>query len=423
MFRLRGMGYHASMVVHNARNPNPMMIPRLLSSLSLVCVLFLAACGTAPTPIPDLTGTPRVPVAAPTYSEPAEPINRLNAEFLGYLGLLSPAPGTPSSIFSAAFAPNGTRLATLDSRQITLWDVITGRSLFASDHQGAQAVFYSPDKDEIYTIRGDGTIVVYSDEGSQETTLIGHESYNSRYAYDALNGWLALGGTDGSIRIWDVAGREAKATLTGHSDEIALLGFSADGVHLASVGYDQKLIWWDWAPRTILWQAALTQGMPLNMAIAPDNSQVALGGETQLTLYNTADGVEKASLPMPENGADDVLRYTPNGQMIVAASSRAPMTLWNAQTSQLIGQFPDVVGDRITEAFSPTGELMVIAILDKGVFLWDLTQASAQGIPRLTLPTPTNRLVGVQWSEDGYLIALMGAEGQVYLMGVPQANE
>lgn len=395
-----------------------MMIPRLISSLSIACVLFLAACGS-PTPIPDLTGTPREASAAPTYSEPAEPINRLNADQLAYLGRLNPAPGTPSSIFSAAFSPNGTRLATLDSQQINLWDVITGRSVFAADHQAAQAVFYSPDKDEIYTIRSDGSIMVYDEQGSQKTTLIGHEAYNSRYAYDALNGWLALGGTDGTIRVWDVASREARATLTGHTDEIALLSFSADGAHIASVGYDQQLIWWEWATRAIVWQAALS-GIPLNLAIAPDGAQVALGGETQMSLFNTADGSEKASLPMPANGADDVLRYTPNGQMIVAASNRAPMTLWNAQTSQLIGQFPDVVGDRIASAFSPNGELMVIAILDKGVFLWDLTQASEQGIPRLQLPVPTTRIVGVQWSDDGYLLALLGAAGEVYIMGVPQ---
>lgn len=418
------MGYHASMCVHKNEKSNPMMIPRLISSLSLVCVLLLAACGTAPTPIPDLTGTPREALPAPTYSEPAEPINRLNAEFLTYLGRLNPAPGTPSSIFSAAFSPNGTRLATLDGEQINLWDVITGRSLFATDHQGAQAVFYSPEKTEIYTIRTDGSIMVYGEDGSQKTVLIGHESYNSRYAYNALNGWLALGGTDGTIRVWDVAAREAKATLTGHTDEVNLLTFSADGTHIASVGYDQRLIWWDWTwtTRTSIWQEAIGAGIPLNLAIAPDSSQIAVGGETQLVLYNTTDGTEKASLPLPANGADDVLRYTPDGQTIVAASTRAPMTLWKAQTGQLIGQFPDVMGDRISSAFSPNGELMVMAILDQGVFLWDLTQTSENGIPRLNLPVPTTRIVGLQWSDDGYLIALLGASGEVYIMGVPQDN-
>ena len=144
-----------------------------------------------------------------------------------------------------------------------------------------------------------------------------------------------------------------------------------------------------------------------------------MGGETQLVLYNTTDGTEKASLPLPANGADDVLRYTPDGQTIVAASTRAPMTLWKAQTGQLIGQFPDVMGDRISSAFSPNGELMVMAILDQGVFLWDLTQTSENGIPRLNLPVPTTRIVGLQWSDDGYLIALLGASGEVYIMGVP----
>ncbi len=398
------------------------MIPRLFSCASLLCLTLLAACGTTPTtPIPDLTGTPRQAIAAPTYSEPTQPINRLNADHLAYIGLLTPAPGTPSSIISAAFSPNSTRLATLDNRQIMLWDVVSGRSLFAADHHGAQAVFYGPQKNELYTIRTDGRIQVYGEEGSEKATLIGHDAYNSRYAYDAANGWLALGGSDGTIKIWDVSTREAKATLTSHTDEITLLAFSADGSHLASIGLDQQLIWWDWAARKALWHAALGEIIPLRLVISPDGSQVALGAQTQAIVYNTADGMQKSSLPLPANGADDVLRYTPDGQALVAASRRAPMTLWNASTAQLIGQFPDVTGDRISSAFSPGGDLMLMAILDKGLSIWDLTQISAKGIQRLTLPAPSTRIVGVLWSDDGYLIALMGAAGEVYILGIPKA--
>jgi WD40 repeat protein len=60
--------------------------------------------------------------------------------------------------------------------------------------------------------------------------------------------WLASGGDDGSLRIWDVHTRREIHRLHGHESETKSLGFSADGRRLVSFG-DGEGFAWDLRPK------------------------------------------------------------------------------------------------------------------------------------------------------------------------------
>ena len=48
--------------------------------------------------------------------------------------------------------------------------------------------------------------------------------------------WLASGGDDGSVRIWDPATGQQRATLTGHAGPVTAVAIAPDGTWLASAG-------------------------------------------------------------------------------------------------------------------------------------------------------------------------------------------
>lgn len=63
----------------------------------------------------------------------------------------------------------------------------------------------------------------------------------------ASNDWeiVAVGHSDGSIRIWNVASGTVSVTLNGHKKAVTALAFDHDGLRLASGSQDTDLIIWD----------------------------------------------------------------------------------------------------------------------------------------------------------------------------------
>jgi len=56
---------------------------------------------------------------------------------------------------------------------------------------------------------------------------------------------LASGSLDHTIRIWDVATGEGRATLTGHAGRVMAVTFSPDGKSLASGSWDETIRLWE----------------------------------------------------------------------------------------------------------------------------------------------------------------------------------
>ena len=48
--------------------------------------------------------------------------------------------------------------------------------------------------------------------------------------------WLASGGDDGTVRIWDPATGQQRAALTGHTGPVTAVAIAPDGTWLASAG-------------------------------------------------------------------------------------------------------------------------------------------------------------------------------------------
>jgi WD40 repeat protein len=55
--------------------------------------------------------------------------------------------------------------------------------------------------------------------------------------------WLATGGGDAAMRIWDAASSEQRAVLTGHLDTVRAVAIAPDGTWLAAVAARSVRIW------------------------------------------------------------------------------------------------------------------------------------------------------------------------------------
>jgi hypothetical protein len=78
--------------------------------------------------------------------------------------------------------------------------------------------------------------------------LEGYYLHATALAFSADGRWLAVGGGDGALRLWEVSTRREVHRLHGHDESTQALGFAAGGRRLVSFGGGEGLVW-DLRPR------------------------------------------------------------------------------------------------------------------------------------------------------------------------------
>ena len=393
----------------------------------LCLMLMLVACNEA---TPDVTNTPAptaettdnqaAPEATIEYREAITAITLDNATQMQAIGKLTAPAGSTSTLFAHSFSLDGTRLVAINQDFLVSWNLVTGQMIFTTSRLNASHVFYSSDKTEIYLLLPDsGEVAIFSETGERQTTLRVHENYNRALAFDPENDWLAVGGSDGTVKVWSLTDRTSQVTIDAHENPVEMAAFSLDGETLATADDSGNIALWDWSERQQLTQFTVRDDVNvMQLVFSPDNAQLAVATELDISLWDTDTNEIASMLEIEPGGANDILAYAPDGDFLFSGGSNADLIAWNPGDGAQIAQMPDVSDNRMSLVFSPEGDLMVTTVLDRNSNLWNLTQIDDSGIARATLNIQTRRIVRVGWSPDGYVLAFFDADGAVYLWGI-----
>lgn len=400
----------------------------------LVLALLVAACATGtdndvspppPTETPILGG--ERPTAVPTlpppdYVEAAAPITADNASRLQYLGRLDVPSRSPTTLFDHSVSPDGTRMAAINSSSLTAWDLLDGRVLFSTSNREARSVFYSADKTEIYTIDNNGLVTVWdAEQGIVRTTFEGQPIYGGVNAYNAFNGWLAIGGDDGRVKVWSPIERISQVTIdTGIGLPVVALAFSEDGERLAVATQNGIVTVWHWADRTLLATFDHDGAFVNDMVFAPDGESLATGTLAYVAVWSVAEDTLRYSISVEEGGTSAILAYTPTGDYLVVGGGNADLRVITPDEGRVVAQLPDVSGNRMAAAFAARDQLMMTSVLGRGVALWNLAAFDGQTVPRATLDIGTRNITSVAWTDDGFLVLFFDAGGSVYVWGIAE---
>jgi len=156
------------------------------------------------------------------------------------------------------FSPDGRRAATnAYSRQLSIWDVKTGKVLHAISiqtelsavearaHTVRRGVF-SPDGDLLYTASDEGRFdAIDVDSGTIRQTWHEPLATASALALSPDGRTLASAGEDQMIHLWDSATGLELARWTAHTSSVTALAFHPDGNLLVSGSADGTLKLWD----------------------------------------------------------------------------------------------------------------------------------------------------------------------------------
>jgi WD40 repeat protein len=172
-------------------------------------------------------------------------------------------------IWKALFTPDSTRIvfASRNSDLVSLCDLATKKTIFeikrpidrSDGRRGRGAEIsdwaFSPNGRTLAVAMTGGHIVLLdAATGKERTRFLSiytntffnsgqHYLHTTALAFSPDGHWLASGGDDGYLRIWDVHMRREIHRLHGHESGTQSLGFSADGRRLVSFGDGEGFVW------------------------------------------------------------------------------------------------------------------------------------------------------------------------------------
>jgi WD40 repeat protein/basic membrane lipoprotein Med (substrate-binding protein (PBP1-ABC) superfamily) len=314
-------------------------------------------------------------------------------------------PGHSDYVSFAIFDPDGARLlSTSDDGTARVWDTSSGQELLKLEHPGwVWTAAFSPDGKRIATLSGNQAIVWDAASGARLLTL---NAANTLYAiaFSPDGTRLATGGLDRKATLWDAATGAELLALAGHSGAVTGLAFGPDGTRLASTSDDGALRTWDLTPGS---EAPVPPAAPTGqIAYTPDGTRLAGIRGPELMLWDAQSGAAALSITL-QGWSNALFAFSPDGNLLATASG-PNATLRDAATGRERSTWPAHTGRINALAFDPSGRRLATAGDDYKVKVWDALpeadQRAESMAPALTLDLPAE-VDSLAFSPDGARLA------------------
>jgi len=352
----------------------------------------------------------------------------------------------PAPIDAAAFSPDGEHFATGEwDGKAAIWNLQTGERVHEfSQGQYVHAVAYDPAGERLATGGSDGSVHVYRvADGELIAKLDGHKDavLSVRFSADgrrllssgydqtarlwnlatgkpdqvlhghswwvwaaefSLDGrWIVTAGQDGKAIVWGRATAQerregagefiARTEFTQHRGPVYAARFAPDGLHVATAGYDGRVLLWDRRetqpvnienrldnlpdPVVNFVELAGHRSPARTLAFAPDGKTLASGGQDNEVLVSD---VASGKLLNRLRGHASYVRgcaFSPDGQWLLTAGRDAQVKLWRptaqTETREITGAGDEGGQPILAARFSPDGQRIVTAGSDRMASLWD----------------------------------------------------
>ncbi len=289
-----------------------------------------------------------------------------------YLSRLANADGVrfsvPEGCLSVAAAPDGKRVMWAFRKGCEVWDM-TG----APSRIGA-----------------------LGDDANEQ-----HRNPVDRVVCDPTGKLIATGARDKTIKLWDAKSFKLRHTLAAGEYTPTALRFSPDGRFIAACVTNKgrpsmagTLCVWDTATGDKKWSVEAHAGAAYDLSYSADGVQIASAGyDSCVRIWEAGSGAPIITLPLPTSVAARSVAFAPRGRWLAAGTSKGEIRVWDRTTWKLERQLRGHVNWVYALAFAPDGVNLASGGSDQLVKIWDVANA----LERRTYRGHTSAVTDVVW--------------------------
>lgn len=216
--------------------------------------------------------------------------------------------------------------------------------------------------------------------------------------------WLAAGGTDGILRIWETADWTLAKSLPGHTARIDSLAWSPDSSRLVTGSWDRTCRFWSVKDGTSVAVQAHGGRKVYCVAWSPDGQNVATGGgDDWVHLWDPYGRLRMNLVRAPE--APEMLAFSPDGSRLVygwGGNQLNPLAAGMIRLADrmIVAQYFGHLDTVLCSTFSPDGRFAIIGDSDDQICVWEadtgrlMRRIRSEGLP----------IYGAGFSPDGRTI-------------------
>jgi WD40 repeat protein/tRNA A-37 threonylcarbamoyl transferase component Bud32 len=236
--------------------------------------------------------------------------------------------------------------------------------------------------------------------------------------------WIASGGHDGQVRIWNAATGRERFSFPAHANHLRWVSFSPNGRRLATASWDETAKVWCLDPQRGASSVSLLYTLPHDSGVSyvsfsPDGERIATASK-ELKLWDAASGRELQTL----EGRSCVV-FSPDGQCLAYGGPDRTVRIWDSRSRQERFNLRGHTANVMSVMFSRDGRWLVSTSADQSTradgetIIWD-TQTGQQV---RTLHGHTGWIHTAVFSPDGQRLATGGLDGIVKLWNPQNGQE
>lgn len=295
----------------------------------------------------------------------------------------------PAGVWRSVFLTDGVTLLTAcGDRQVRSWPASGGDAdvLFTGYPQGVPtylALAPSPDDASLVTAGGENIARVWDlATRSRRFTLTGHTREIADTAWSPDGTLIATAAHDKSVRLWNAADGTSTAVFDALPDPALCVAFSPDGKLLAAGIMNGAIKVWDVATRTLratlghqkrVWSVAFVGGEVTRL--------VSGSHDRTLKLWTfEPDGTVRPKPAALEIGADGEVwsvAVSPHGDLIAAGLNDGTLGLWSYPGGKPIRMLKQHAESIVDVAFSADGARLATSSLDRSAIVWEVARLTA----------------------------------------------